>query len=80
MSVKLGLLSLFVYCNNWECKTCLLHRVAGCRLFRDFLSTEVNGKTVRISRSVCYIIDIRYEVCLLSRVSLYLDWKLYMYV
>ena len=37
-----------------------LHRVAGVHYY---LSTEVNGRTVRISRIVRYIVDVCYEVC-----------------
>ena len=36
------------------------YRVAGCPLFRDCLSIEVNGRTVGTFRIVCYIVGVRW--------------------
>ena len=62
---------------------CPLYGVARCPLCRSCLSIEVNGKTVGIFGSVCYTVDVCYEVCLFSEAPLYLptymDWKLYIY-
>ena len=41
---------LFVY--NQDHENRLLHRLAGCPLFRGCLSIEVNGRTVGTSRIV----------------------------
>ena len=59
----------FVY--NWDHESCLLYGVAGCPLFRDCLSIEVNGRTVGTFRIVSYIVGVRYWGCPLSRVPLY---------
>ena len=42
------------YCLQ-DCKNCPLYGVAGCPLFRAWLSTEVNGKDKQDFRIVCYI-------------------------
>ena len=59
----------FVY--NWDHESCLLYGVAGCPLFRDCLSIEVNGRTVGTFRIVSYIRVSAVEGCPLSRVPLY---------
>ena len=43
MSAKLG--SLTIACIQLRCKNCSLYGVAGCPLFRGYLSIEVNGRT-----------------------------------
>ena len=43
---------------------------AKCVYYTGCLSIEVNGRTVGIFGSVCYTVDVCYEVCLLSRVPL----------
>ena len=47
---------LYVY--DWERERCLLHRVVGCPLFRDFSHIEVYGETVGTFRIVCYIVGV----------------------
>jgi len=49
---------LFAY--NWDRESCPLHRVTRCPLFRDFLSIEVNGRTVGTFRIVRYIMGVRF--------------------
>ena len=52
---------------NWECEKSPLNRIVRYLLFKGCLSTEVNGRTIRIFVSVCYSI----EGCLVSRVPPY---------
>ena len=68
MSAKLGLLSIVCVqlgvekgANYIQCLP--LYGAEGCPLSRGCLSIEVNGRTVGIFRSVCYIVDVCYEVC-----------------
>ena len=44
---------------NWDRKKCPLYGVAGCLLFRGYLSIEVNGRTVGTFRIVHYIVGVR---------------------
>ena len=54
MSTKLG---LFAY--SWQRENCLLYGVAGCLLFRGFLSIKVNGGTVGTFGIVRYVVGVR---------------------
>ena len=49
---------LFAY--NWDRENCPLYGVTGCPLFRDCLSIEVNGRTVRTFGIVRYIVGVRF--------------------
>ena len=51
-------------------RNCLLYRVAGCLLFRSSLSTEVNGRTVRLPELSVILWVSTVERCPLSRVEL----------
>ena len=50
--------NLVLLAYNWDCKNCLLYRVAGCPLFRGSLSIEVSGRAVGTFRIVCYIVGV----------------------
>ena len=49
---------LFAYI--WDRESCPLYGVAGCPLFRGYLSIEVNGRTVGTFGIVRYIVDVRF--------------------
>ena len=44
---------------NWDHESCPLYAVVGCPLIRGCLSIEVNGRTVRTFRIVCFIMGVR---------------------
>ena len=66
VSTKSGLL-LLAY--NWDPENCPLYRVAGCPLFQGCLSIEVNGRTVRTFRIVCYIMGVCFSGASVKRGS-----------
>ena len=46
---------------NWDRENCPLYGVAGCPLFRGYLSIEVNGRAIVTFRIVRYIVGVRYS-------------------
>ena len=71
-----GRLVLLAY--NWDHENCPLYGVAGCTLFRGFLSIEVNGRTVRTFRIVHYIVGVRYSGVSVKRGSTVFESSAYL--
>ena len=46
---------------NWDRENCPLYGVAGCPLFRGYLSIEINGRAIGTFRIVRYIVGVRYS-------------------
>ena len=46
---------------NWDREKCPLYGVAGCPIFRGYLSIEVNGRTVGTFKIVHYIMGVCYS-------------------
>ena len=57
---------------NWDLENCPLYRVAGCPLFRGYLSIEVNVRTVGTFR---YIMGVHF-----SGVSVKRDYTVYLII
>ena len=69
MSAKSGSLSIACVQLGPQKLSVIRRRVAGCPLFRDCLSIEVNGRAIGTFRIVRYIVGVRYSVVSVKRGS-----------